>query len=323
MDPSVTVAVVSWNTRDLLANCLESLRAGHERGLADVWVIDNGSSDGSPALVRERFGWASLIESERNLGFGPAVNEVARRATAPWIAPANADIELAHDALDELLAAGERDPKAGIVAPRLVLPDGTTQHSVHCFPSLGSTVLGNLVVERWSPRIADRLCLMGHWDSERARRVDWAHGAFLLVRREAFDASGGFEEERWMYGEDVDLSWRLAERGWATRYEPAARVRHSVSASTEQAWGDDRKVREMVATYGWIEARRGWLAARAMAAINIAGLGIRAAVVGAVARLTGSEKARAECRRLRWHLRLHKLGLRRATGASPAIMADP
>ena len=322
MDPTVTVAVVSWNTRDLLARCLDSLRADHERGLADVWVIDNGSEDGSPAMVRERFGWASLLESERNLGFGPAVNEIAHRTTAPWIAPANADIEPAPGALEQLLAAGDLDPEAGVIAPRLVLPDGTTQHSVHCFPSLGSTVLMNLDVQRWSPRIADRLCLMGHWDPERARRVDWAHGAFLLVRREAFDAIEGFEQGRWMYGEDVDLSWRLAERGWATRYEPAARVRHSVSASTKKAWGEERKVREMIATYGWIEARRGRPAARAIAAVNIGGLGIRAFVLGLAGKLTGSERARAERKRLRWHLRLHRLGRRRQAQSPAAIMAD-
>ncbi|MDX6583407.1 MAG: hypothetical protein QOI10_2591 [Solirubrobacterales bacterium] len=322
MDPSVTVAVVSWNTSDLLANCLASLRPDHDRGVADVWVIDNASDDGSPAMVRERFGWVSLIESERNLGFGPAVNEVARRARAPWIAPANSDIELTPGALDALLAAGARDPDAAVIAPRLMLPDGTTQHSVQCFPSVASTALGNLGVERWSPRLADRLCLMGSWDAERARRVDWAHGAFLIVRRSAFDAIGGFEDERWMYGEDVDLSWRLARRGGATRYEPAARVHHRVSGSTERAWGDERKVREMVATYGWLESRRGSVTTRAIAVLNVAGLGLRAFALGVVARLTGSERARAERKRLRWHLRLHKLGLRRQREPTAAIMAD-
>ena len=310
MVPSVTVAVVSWNTRDLLASCLDSLQPDRERGLADVWVVDNASDDGSAAMVREDFPWVSLVAAEANLGFGPAVNEVARRAHAPWIAPANADIEVTPGAVEALLAAAERDQDAAVIAPRLLLPDGATQHSVHCFPSIRSTALANLGVERWSPRLADRLCLMGSWDDGRARRVDWAHGAFLLVRRDAFDAIGGFEEDRWMYGEDVDLSWRFARRGWATRYEPNARVHHRVSAAAEKAWGDERKVLEMIATYGWLESRRGPGVARVIAAQNVAGLGARALVLGAIAQLTGSQRASAERRRLRWHLRLHRVGIR-------------
>src|SRR4051812_13252726 len=97
---------------------------------AEAWVVDNASDDGSAQLVRERFEWVRLEASERILGFGPAVNLVAQRTDAPWIAPANADVELEPGALQRLLAAAQADPEAGAVAPRLILPDGSTQHSV-------------------------------------------------------------------------------------------------------------------------------------------------------------------------------------------------
>src|SRR5215210_2449375 len=108
MDAPVTIAVVSWNTRDLLDACLASMRADAERGLAEVWVVDNGSTDGSTDMVVERHPWAHLLIPDANLGYGPAVNEVARRTTSRWVAPSNSDIELEPGALAQLVAAAER-----------------------------------------------------------------------------------------------------------------------------------------------------------------------------------------------------------------------
>ncbi len=92
------------------------------------------------------------------------------------------------------------------------------------------------------------MCLEGAWDPQRPRRVPWAVGAFLLVRRPAWDAIGGFDPAQWLYAEDLDLGWRLARAGWATRYEPRARVRHHESAATGQAWGSDER------TARWLRA---------------------------------------------------------------------
>jgi GT2 family glycosyltransferase len=306
----VAVAVVSWNTRDLLARCLESLRADHDAGNAEVWVIDNGSEDGSQELVRRDFPWVELIASDKNLGFGPAVNTVARRTASEWIAPANADIEVHPGAIELLLQGGRAGERFGAVAPRLVLPDGSTQHSVHGFPTATAALFVSFGLERLRPRHADRICAVGHWNPDCRRTVDWAHGAFLLVRRKAFDAIGGFDESQWMYAEDLDLGWRLARDGWHTLYEPDARVTHAVSAATEKAWGEERKRRSMTATYEWIRRRRGGGAARAVAAANLAGTGVRGLAYAARARLTGDEHAAGERDRLLWHMRLHRLGLK-------------
>src|SRR4051794_37401622 len=308
--PDVAVAVVSWNTRELLSGCLRSLEPEAAAGRAEVWVVDNASSDGSAEMVREQFGWARLVASDRNLGFGAAVNRIAAATSTPWIAPANADIDLAPGALGRLLATGAELPRAGVVAPRLVLPDGTTQHSVYAFPTLPFTAAFNLGLPRVVPGLGDRLCLIGDWHPERARWVDWAVGAFLLVRRAAWDAAGGFDERQWMYAEDLDLGWRLARAGWRTRYEPRAAVRHHESASARQAWGDERVARWQAATYEWMLRRRGLVRTRAAAAINVA---------GAAARAHGPRREE-----MRGWARLHaRTGLRRATAARPSGDTSP
>ena len=308
MSAEVAVAVVSTNLRDLLKRTLESLRADAEAGVVDVWVVDNASTDGSPQMVRERFPWVSLIASEENLGYGGAVNLVAERSRTAWIAPANEDIEVRPGAIRRLLETARCHPSAGVVAPRLELPDGSTQHSVHPFPTVWLTALYNLGVQRLSRRLADYLCLEGYWDHTRAREVNWAMATFMLIRREAWDAVGGFDSAQWMHAEDLDLGWRLREAGWVTRYEPEATVFHVGSAASKKAFGEDLMTRFLAASYAWQARRRGIAVARTTAAINCAGTAVRLAAAAPLARLFGGRFTRARDSYRYW-LRAHRTGL--------------
>jgi N-acetylglucosaminyl-diphospho-decaprenol L-rhamnosyltransferase len=310
----IAAAVVSWNTRELLDRCLESLEPEARRGRLEAWVVDNASTDGSAQLVRERHGWAKLVASPDNLGFGAAVNAVAERTSSEWLLMANADVALRSGALDALLEAGRRDPGAGALAPRLVLPDGCTQHSVFAFPTLPFAFVLNSGLFHLSRELGDRLALLDRWDHTRARRVPWAVGACLLVRRAAWDAAGGFDPRQWMYAEDLDLGWKLRRAGWATRYEPRAVVDHENAAATRQAFGGDEGIaaRWQRSTYGWIARRRGPGHARLAAALNLAGSGARYLALTPVA-LVRPRRWRERRRALgRWTL-VHAAGLARRT----------
>ena len=305
--PPVTVAVVSWNTRDLLAQCLRSLEPEVHARRASVWVVDNGSTDGSAELVKREAPWATLLESGQNLGFGPAVDLVAAQTDSPWLAPANADVALTPGALATLLAAA-REPRVAVLAPRLVLPDGRTQHSVYPFPTIPFTLAFNLGLQRLSRRLGDRFCLEGYWDATRPRTVDWAIGAFLLVRRPAFQQVGGFDAQQWMYAEDLDLGWRLARAGYVTRYEPAAAVLHHDGAATSAAFGDQRVARFTAATYQVLARRRGAVRARTTAAVSCLGAAARLAWMAPLARRGGRWRRERDLNRM-W-LRAHMQGLR-------------
>ena len=302
--PIVTVAVVSWNTRDLLVRCLASLETDVESSLASVWVVDNGSDDGSAEAARQAAPWAEVVEPGRNLGFGGAINLVAARTRSPWIAAANADVALEPGALDALLAAGG-DKRVACVAPRLLLPDGETQHSVYPFPTLAFTAYLNLGLPVLTPGLARWLCLEGFWDPEQPREVPWAIGACLLLRRAAFEEAGAFDEASWMYAEDLDLGWRLRDRGWVTRYEPAARVRHHAAAATAPAFGEERTARFMAATYATIRRRRGGLAAWAVGVANVCGAWVRVAWMAPLSRLRPVPWQHRRNENRRW-LRAHR-----------------
>lgn len=307
----VAIAVVSWNTRDLLDRCLESMRADARAGRAEVWVVDNGSTDGSCRLVAERHPWARLVRPEENLGFGRAVNRVVQATTAPWIAAANADIALTPGALQALLEAAARDPRAGALGPRLVLDDGSVQRSVQSFPTLGTALLQLSQVHRLSVRAARRLYLHNTWDPYRPARVPWITGAFLLVRRDAFEAAGGFDEDQWLYAEDLDLCWRLRRSGWEIRYEPASIVHHAHGAASEQAFGGPAGVSDtwLRATYAWKVRRLGLLSTWAAALAQALDAGARLALLRL---LRGRAPGRWALRTARAERALHaaRLGLR-------------
>ena len=322
--PRVTVAVISFNTRELLLRCLRSLAGDAERGLADVWVVDNDSTDGSAQAALEHAPWATVIEAQANLGFGAAVNLVAERTQSDWLACANADVAVEPGALAALLESGA-DPRVGCVAPRLVLPDGTAEPSLHSFPTIPFTLALNLGLHRLSASVADRLLIPGRYDLEHQRDAPWAIGALLLLRRTAFDAVGRFDHRQWMYAEDLDLGWRLSAAGWITRYEPRARVLHASGAATSAAFGSDRVPRFMRATYAVIVRRRGVTRTWITAAINVLGAVARIGWMTPLARFVPGLKAPAAANRM-W-LSAHRQGLRpRATvlqGAGGAFAGSP
>ena len=169
--PAVAIAIVSYNTRLLLDECLRSLRADADAQRAEVWVVDNDSTDGSADMVEAEHPWVTLVRSGENLGYGPAVNVVADRTVTPWVAPANSDLSFTLGAVEKLLDTGLAHPEAGAVAPRLILPDGSTQQSVQPFPSVTTSLLTASHAASVSAAVRRRLYMPGGWDPENAPRV--------------------------------------------------------------------------------------------------------------------------------------------------------
>jgi N-acetylglucosaminyl-diphospho-decaprenol L-rhamnosyltransferase len=230
-EPTVAVVVVvSFEPPDMLAACLESVR---ETAPVETVVVDNGSREDSIALVRERFPAARLVVNERNRGYGAAANQGIFSCSAPAVLLLNTDTLLEPDAIAVLGRYLAENPRAAIVGPRLANADGTLQRSTYPFPSVADTLLGetglHLLVRR-APLI--RRLSLRTWNHDAARRVAWVLGAALAIRRSAFEAVGGFDEDFFMYGDEVDLCRRLSAAGFETHFAPATTVTHLGGAST-------------------------------------------------------------------------------------------
>ena len=289
--PSITAVVVSWNTRELLGRCLASLRPEAESGLLEAIVVDNGSADGSAELVAESHPWARLLQPDANLGFGGGANLGVAGAEAPWLLIANADVEFAAGSLRRLLAAGDAAPEAGIVAPRLVSPDGRGQ-PIFAFPSVSRTAADMAGLRRFpSRRLREWIEYGGRWERGATQWIDWAMGAALLVRREPFESVGGFDPAQWMYAEDLDLAWRMRNAGWRSLYVGGAVAEHASGSSSGQAFSvAEGRTIVTRAYYDWVWRRLGRIRFWAILLLNLTGAWLRRIGFGLLARL-GSDRA--------------------------------
>jgi GT2 family glycosyltransferase len=229
---TAAVGIISWNTKELLRACITSVLAETP---AEVVVIDNGSHDGSASMVRESFARVRLQVNPHNPGFGAAGNQAFALTTAPCLVLLNGDTELRPGSLRAMAAYLEQHPKVGVLGPKLVHPDGRLQSSCSTFPN----PLVPLVKSKGLTRVIGRVPVLRDrvldtWAHDRPRRVPWVVGAALAIRREAFQAVGGFDETFHLYFEEPDLCRRMLLEGWETHFSPTAEVIHIEGASTGQ-----------------------------------------------------------------------------------------
>jgi hypothetical protein len=230
----LSIVIPSWNTRELLARCLASIDAAQMPD-TEVIVVDNASADGSADMVAARFPRAQLVRNAENEGFARGCNQGMRMASGEALLLLNADTEIEGTALVDMLAFLRAHPEHGAVAPRLVNPDGTTQRACMRFPGLWTPLFFGTPLERWLPRSRElERYFLRDWDHGDERDVDQPPAACLMLRRAALDEVGLFDEDLWLFFNDVDLSLRLARAGWKTRYLHGARVVHHHGKSTAQ-----------------------------------------------------------------------------------------
>src|SRR5262245_20263014 len=226
------VAIVNYNTREHLHACLTTVQP---EAPSEVVIVDNGSSDGSVEMVHANHPFVALCANKVNLGYGAAANQAIARCTAKYALLLNSDTLLQPGALRALTAYLDSHPRAAIVGPRLVNPDGTLQVSCYPFPTPLNTFVGNTSLSRlirYVPALRNHYLLT--WPHTSDRVVPWVKGAALAVRREAFEAVGGFDESFFMYSEETDLCFRLSAAGWRVYFAPVTTVVHTGGASTTQ-----------------------------------------------------------------------------------------
>ena len=229
----VSVIVVSYNTREHLGRCLASVAGRHE-----VIVADSGSTDGSRELVRERFPDVRLLELAENRGFGAANNEGMSIASGRYFLLANADAWPVGDAIESLVAFADASPRAGVVGPRLLNLDGTLQRSVRGFPTRWRIATEYFFLRKLAPRSRAVNSFYGAgFDHRSVREADFLMGAVLLLRREAVEEVGAFDESFFMFSEEVDLCYRMRKGGWSVVFYPDAEFVHVGGASTRLEWG--------------------------------------------------------------------------------------
>jgi len=309
-DLRLSIIIVNWNTRDITRDCLRSVRQ-HLSGMAyEVIVVDNASSDGSVEMIRREFPDARLIANDANLGFGRANNQAMRVARGEFFFLLNSDTVIFDEAIQGLVNFIAADPGVGIAGCKLLFEDRTLQASCSRFPSIRLALFEDLMLYKFLPRRAQgELLLGGYWPHDRARDVDAVWGAAMLVRRQVFDETGGFDERIFMYGEDLEWCMRVRDYGWRIAFTPEAAIVHLNHKSSEKKYGDERIDLCHKRAYEIYRRRAGFAAMAVLMLMKTIGALIRVAYFGVRAMRKGrmrdyfSSQAKFHNRSLRYHLR--------------------
>ncbi len=228
--PSVCVIIISYNTREMTLECLQTLKAGLEGLDATICVVDNASTDGSVAAIRGTFSDVKVIANSRNRGFGAANNRAMTDSSADYFLLLNSDAFPAADAIPKLIDYLRKNLEVAAVGPRLVNRDGSLQISCYRFPSPVRAWVENL----WISAALPHHPVFGdyrQWAHDTERDVDFVVGACMAVRRAAYQEIGGFDPRFFMYTEEADWQRRMHDAGWKVRFIPTATVTHYGGAS--------------------------------------------------------------------------------------------
>lgn len=210
----VSVLIVNWNNRTYLRECLDSVLASRPFPRMEVIVVDNGSCDGSPEMIKTGYPGVTLLANRENRGYARAMNQALALSRGRMLALADSGLRLPANALPAMMEFLENHPEAGVAGLQLESPDGSPRP--HAF---GEDPRPLTILRRMLTRTILRRPLRD-WRIHRVAEVDWTSGAFLLVRREAREQTGDFDENFFSFFEDLDWCRRIRQAGWKVLLNP-------------------------------------------------------------------------------------------------------
>lgn len=298
----LSVVIVNWNTRDLLRDCLRSLRENAGDVQLEICVVDNGSTDGSPEMVGAEFPVVSLTRNRANLGFARAANQGLRSAAGRHYLLLNSDTRILSGALREMVEFLDREEKAAACGPQLLHEDGRPQNSVANFPTLATELLNKSILRCLFPHRYPRKTSEG----STPREVESVIGAAMMVKAEAVEEIGLLDEDYFFFLEETDWCYRFSEKGWKVYQVPIARVVHLQGKSAEKVQARAR-IEYFRSRYTYFRKHHGPLANIVLrllipvrVLINTAANGILSLFGLAASR--SSQRFRVYRSILRWHL---------------------
>jgi GT2 family glycosyltransferase len=232
----LSVIIVNWNTKDLLCQCIDSLTQTLKKIDTEVFVVDNGSTDGSVAAVREKVSGVRLIENLVNLGFAKANNQAISLSSREYLLLLNPDTQVKDEAIERMLFFMDAHPEAGVVGAQLLNVDGSKQNSIANFPSLATELLNKSLL-RWL--FPDKFPGK-ETDYPGPVEVDSVIGACMMARRKALEQVGLLDEEYFLFLEETDWCYRMKKAGWKIYHIPRAEVLHFQGKSAEAEKGKAR-----------------------------------------------------------------------------------
>ena len=216
----VSIVIVSFNTKDLLRACLAAAAAG------EIIVVDNSSADGSVEMVKKEFPGVTLIANSQNRGFAAANNMGLKCARGRYMLLVNSDTQVPPGAIEEVTRFMDEHLDIGVVGVKLMLPNGKMDPACHRgFPTPWAALTYFLGLEKIHSRVFAQYHQL-YKNLNEPHEIDSPSGAFYFLRREVYESVGGLDEDYFMYGEDLDWSYRIKQKGWKIYFYPRVTILH-------------------------------------------------------------------------------------------------
>lgn len=322
----VSIVIISWNDRKFILDCLESVYA-QTRSLAfEVIIADNGSTDGSRELVRERFPKARIVENKANIGFGPGNNAGFAIAQGEYVLILNPDTIVHDRAIEKLVAYADAHREAGAFGCRTLNQDGTLQHTARPLPTVWRSLIAALYL-RWLGKFSKAFISDTYlgWNGRTEREIGFQAGCSLLIRGELLKKLGGFDPRFFHQFEDADLCQRVWTSGQSVLFCPDAEITH-IGGQKRGGYPVKVVLETERSKYRYFHKHGGVKALKLIRLVSLLALGLRYAGYGLlhlVRRSPGLDE-RLELYRIlfRWHRRIDPVRFI-LTGEEPALGYEP
>ena len=230
----LSIVIVSYNTKELLADCLNSIKSAQKHADTEIFVVDNNSQDGTVDHLNQYFQWVKLIVNRKNLGFSKANNQALKKASSKYILVLNPDTKIAKDTIVSMINFMDKNLKVGIGTCRVLLANGkldrdcrrhfpTPWRSLTHFSGISNLFSGSKLFDEY---------YMGYLKDDLEHEIDSCVGAFMFIRRSALEKIGLFDENFFFYGEDLDLCYRFKQSGYRIVYTPITTIIHYKGAAS-------------------------------------------------------------------------------------------
>ena len=230
----LSIIIVNFNTKDLLRDCLNSIRRSETNYSLEIIIADNKSQDGSSLMVKKEFKEVILLENKDNLGFSKANNKAIKKTHGRYILLLNPDTIVPKDTLQVMFDFMEKNQKVGAATCKIELADGSLDQACHRgFPTVWNSFTYFTGLEKLFPKI--KLFSgysLSHLFKNTTHEIDSACGAFLIIRKEAGEQVNWLDEDYFWYGEDLDFCYRLKQKGWQIMFVPQVKIIHYKGAAS-------------------------------------------------------------------------------------------
>ncbi|GBD86462.1 N-acetylglucosaminyl-diphospho-decaprenol L-rhamnosyltransferase [bacterium BMS3Abin03] len=241
---NLSIIIVNYNVKEFLQNLLHSIEKASSGISKEIIIVDNASDDGSVELIREKFPDVKLIVNKKNLGFGKANNQALKIAKGDFMLMLNPDTLVSEDTFDKMIGFFNSNPEAGLAGCKILNPDGSLQLACRrSFPGPWTSFTKVTGLSRLFPKnkLFARYNLT-YLDENKSYEVDAISGSFMMMRREVYEKVGGFDEQFFMYGEDLDLCYRIQKAGYKVFYVHSTQIIHYKGESTKRSSLDETRV---------------------------------------------------------------------------------